>query len=238
MHMNERKSLWQILCNIWRGRCSKVEITVYFALVMGIYIIGIIISALVYPGGFSFLTVYTSYLGSNDENPIGYLWYNSCMFVTGLLLIPIFFYIYHKLSPRLKVINVIEAFFGVIGCLSFASLGIFHQGSDPLGHKIATDATFLAFIVCGIFLLILYLWKRWHMDSWPKWSKIVIVYGQIIFVGIAIVLLDYYPEVFSNWYLDPRIHDGKLSEWIAVFCALLWLYEVIWLIEESNIRKN
>lgn len=232
--MNQHKSLWHTLRNIWKGYCSKVECLTYFAIVMGIYLIGMLISALVYPGGFSFFTVYTSYLGSNDENPPGYLWYNSGMFITGLLMIPIFFYQSRALSPRLKIINYCATFFGVLGCLSFASLGIFHQGSDPLWHKIATSSTFLTFIICGLFLIVLYLWKRWHKDPWPKWIKIFTIIFQIIIVGIAIVLLDYYPEVFSSWHLDPRIHHGKFSEWLAVFCVILWLYETIWIIEESK----
>jgi hypothetical protein len=221
--------LLSFITRIWTGRVSKSEYFKYFLVVFSIYIIGIIVSAAVYPGGFSLLYVYVSYLGGYPNNPNGYIIYNTSVFITGFCLIPHFFYIYRQLQPNFKFFNVLSSFFGIIGCIAFAALGIFYQGSSwgPLGHQWATILAFGGFGVSAFFQLFIYLQKVYQRQSWPKLWHIILFYS-LIFLILGIVLLfteSLEPAMFPE--IDPAFFQDRFWEWFYLLIEIVWFFGMI-----------
>ncbi|MBD3185836.1 hypothetical protein GF325_03320 [Candidatus Bathyarchaeota archaeon] len=221
------------LIDTWiTGKSSSKVFLTYILVVMGIYATGIVISALVYPGGFSMLDVYVSYLGSDDDNPPGHVIYNICTLMSGLLLIPLFPRMYRKFQPSVKWLNVMASLFGIMGCISFASLGIFFQGLDPTGHQWATILTFAGFGANAILSLPVIIRKNFitrrepSLKQWPRWYHVLPMYAITFGILGLTALADGLPEWFAWMDIDPRFFDDKFLEWIYVFGIISWIVGV------------
>lgn len=206
---------------IWTGTSSKTEYLLYYSIVFSIYILGIIISASVYPGGFSFNRVYTSYLGGYPNNPDGYRFYNACEILTGILSIPHFIFLYQRLKPSVRILSWIACLFGIIGYIGFASIGIFHQGTGEPGHGIATWFAFGGLGGAALFLLPVFIRRIVKHEYWPKLWKFILNYGQIFLVGG--ILLGF-PDLFTDQAL----------EWIVIIFVMSFLFGLILMVEEPK----
>jgi hypothetical protein len=218
---------------IWRGTVSKQEHARYFAGAFSIYVVGAIIAAALYPGGFSFKDVYISYLGGSVVNPAGHLYYNVAELITGILLIPHFIFMYKSLRPRAQVFNFLAAIFGILGCLGFASLGIYFQGASPLGHQIATWIAFGGFGLSAFLMLLMFLRKRLAGDPWPRWRPFVLTYGQVFVILIVATLFTSYEHLFAAWDLDPGYFGDRFWEWFYMLIVVLWLIGILAMVEDN-----
>ena len=204
---------------------------------MAIYWIGIIVGALLYPGGFSMTGVYVSYLGGNLENPEGYRFYNACVFLTGFLLIPHFLFLYRRLGENPKFLNIIAIFFGIIGCVGFSFVGVFHQGVPGTSHGTATLFAFGGFGASALFLLIVFLRKRALKESYPSWGQLISVYGFLLGVLTLIVLLDSFSELFQSWGIPEEYFGDRFLEWWYLFVVMGWLIGIL-IITPDSIEKG
>lgn len=199
----------------------------YFFAVLAIYAAGIVIGAALYPGGFSILTVYVSYLGGDPENPIGRYPYNATVLIAGILLIPHFIYLYRRLTPACKIISFLACLCGIVGAAGFASLGIFHQGFIYIhdSHRWATDMAFGGLGGSAFFMLMAFIRKSWMTRSWPKWWHTFIVYAQILgIVGVALLFSE--TDLFTGLPIDPAFFQDKFWEWFYTFAVMGWLIEI------------
>jgi len=223
-------SISDFLRRLWAGKASKNEALVYFTLVLWIYGIGIIYAASVYPGGFSLFTVYTSYLGGLPENPPGHLFYNICMFISGILMVPHFLFVFDQLKPRLKLLNGFQLFLGILGCAGFASLGIYYQGFDYEGHKWATILAFGGFGGHAFLMLLIGHIRIFRHELWPKIWKLWLPY-------ILMIITFLLTEFLATWTSDPRFGTDQFKEWLFILLIIEWLYGAIIIIEPQNKPK-
>jgi hypothetical protein len=208
---------------IWTGTTTKATYLKYFFTVFAIYVVGIILGASLYPGGFSMLTVYVSYLGGNEENPVGKYPYNASVFIAGVLLIPHFIYVYKRLTPACKALSFIACLCGIAGCIGFMSLSFLNQGVGRL-HIFSTDFTYGGFGASAVFILFASIRKAWLKHAWPKWWQIAVIYGQLIgLVGITLLFSE--SDVLSGLAIDPAFFEDKFWEWIYTFAVLGWIVE-------------
>jgi hypothetical protein len=184
-----------------------------------VYFMGILMAALVYPGGFSMLHVYVSYLGGSEQNPAGYLMYNVCEFIAGVLFIPHFLYLYRRLYPTLKVVTILSCFCGIVGCIGFAGLAFFYQGVP--GHQVATYVAFGGFGACLFFAFFVLIRKMVLRHSWPKPRYFVIVYGLVFAVAGAALLFTEGQELLQGLNIDPIFLENKFWEWFFLFAVLI-----------------
>ncbi|MHA1846841.1 MAG: hypothetical protein ACTSYS_08125 [Promethearchaeota archaeon] len=211
------------LKRVWKGACSKKEISLYFIVVYGIYVLGIIVGAAFYPGQFSMVDVYVSYLGGNEKNPDGYIFYNTCLFISGVMMIPIFVVLYKKLRPAIKILDFIASLFGIFGIISFASLGIFHQDILPKAHSLSSTLTFGGFGLSAIFYIPVFIRKSALKQGWPHWWQIVLLYSVTFGLLTWTLLADFAPELFISLNWDPKFVGDRFLEWFYVFTVMSWI---------------
>ncbi len=223
---------------IWTGNSSKKTYLIYFLSSLMVYIIGIIIGISTYPGGFSFLTVYTSYLGGTENNLDGYIYYNTCMFITGILLIPHFLFLSRRMQPAPKFLNNLLKLFGTIGIIGFGLIGIWHQGADPKGHQITTWLAFGGLGLAAFCYFILGIVKIIQKHTWPRWSTILLIYGQMsLLIGVTIWLGESEQWLIERG-LNPLFSEGKFTEWLYVFIVMGWLIDTAIFAPADNNTKS
>lgn len=233
------KDIIGYLKKIWTGTCSKKEYVWYFIVIFSIYVIGTIISAMVYPGGFSMTNVYISYLGGKEENPFGHQIYNAGEIITGFLLIPHFIYLYRQLLPANKVISFLSCLFGVIGFVGFATIGIWHQGVEGPGHSITTYLAFGGFGLSAFLMFFLLIQKLYLKHSWPKWWSFLLVYGLMLGLLFFTLILDNFPNPFINLGISEEYMGDRFLEWLYFFTVLIWIIGIVLITEEGdNVNKQ
>jgi hypothetical protein len=236
MAENKKGSIIETLKNIWKGQVSKRVFLVYFILVFSIYMLGIVVAAAVYPGGFTMEDVYVSYLGGYPNNPRGYIFYNVCEIITGILLVPLFLYMYRRFQPDMKLLNILSCFFGIIGALGFGSIGIWHQGVQGNGHSITTWFAFGGFGISAFFMLIQFLRKIYKKHPWPKLWHVILVYALMFLVlGITLSFTEK-PEWFASWNLKEVYIKDRFWEWFYLLVIIIWVWG-IFLITPSKDQK-
>lgn len=224
--------------NFLMGRVTKKSILIYLTAMLIIYGLGILVSASIFPGGFSFKTVYISYLGGNENNPSGYHSYNISVFITGIMLIPIFSYIYQQFKPDPKLLNQISLLFGLIGCIGFSSLSIFHQGAVGNSHRTATLITFGGLGASALFTLVASIRKICLKQPWPKIRHILVIYG-ILFSTITIILLfTEYSELFASWNIDEVYFGDRFWEWFYLLTVIDWIVAILVLSPSSKLKNS
>ncbi len=223
MATRRRARLASFLKQIWTGTASKTTYGKHLGFGLLIYLLGIILAAAVYPGGFSMLTVYVSYLGGSENNPTGYLIYNACEFIAGVLFVPHFLYLYRRFSPTLKVVSFLSCFCGIVGCVGFAGLAFYYQGVPGSGHQVATYIAFGGFGACIVFALFVLLRKMAQRQSWPKPGHLFIVYGLTIAVAGIALLFSEGQELLEGLGISPVFLEDKFSEWFFLFAVMIGL---------------
>jgi hypothetical protein len=224
-----RASLASDLKSIWTGTASKRLHLEYFFIVLGIYIAGIVIAAALYPGGFSFFGVYTSYLGGTTQNPVGKYFYNNAELVTGIMLIPHFIFIYKQLTPACKALSFLACLFGIVGSAGFAFIGIYAQGVSYDGHRWTTILAFGGFGVSAALMLLAFIRKSILKHAWPKWWHITIIYAQLFAViGIG--------AAGGEFNIAPAIFTDAFNEWVYLFALMGWIIEIP-LITVDQVKK-
>src|SRR5271157_82562 len=225
------------LKDVWRGTASKKVYGIYILVPLAIYWAGVAISAAVYPGGFSMLTVYVSYLGGYPNNPNGYIIYNTLTFIAGILLAPHFFYLYRRLMPTLKVFSVLSGFFGIVGAFGLATLGFWYQGVPGPWHAVATYLAFGGLGAGLTFAFFVFLRKLWLRQPWPKWWQIAILYGIILaIVGVA-TLFTNATNLLQGLNVNPAFLEDRFWEWFYLFAVLIGIIGV-YLIAPSEVGTS
>ena len=226
------------LKRIWTGTATKKEHLTYFFSAFGIYLLGIIIAASLYPGEFSMTTVYISYLGGYPNNPDGYMFYNICEIIAGVLFAAHFIFLYKRLVPALKIVAFVACVFGIIGSLGFASIGIYYQGSNALGHQITTWLAFGGFGGSALLLIPVLIRKMCLKHNWPSVGSFLAAYGVTIGIGVLAVLLENYGDWFISLGLDPGYTSGKFTEWLYMFVVIAWLFGTAIIAKDpANVRE-
>ena len=215
-------SILASLKSIFNGKASKNLYLKYYFCALSVYVCGIIIGMALYPGGFSFMTVYVSYLGGSDENPIGKYPYNASVIIAGILLIPHFLFMYRRLTPAVKIISYMSCLCGIVGAIGFSSVGIFYQGFNYQMHGITTWIAYGGLGASAVFMLFAFIRKSVMTRTWPKWWQIVLIYVQA-FVTIGL-----------SFFLNPWFGD-HLSEWLYTFAFMFWLTEVVLIVPKDII---
>ena len=221
--MVTKQPFFNTLKEIWKGESDKKTILIYFLLVFSIYLIGAIIGMLLYPGGFAFTEVYTSYLGGNTHNPLGYQIYNASEMISGILLIPYFIYYYKNLRANAKLLVFLASLFGILGLLGFAALGIYYQGADPLGHQISTWIAFGGFGLSAFLFLIIFFGRLIRKKEWPSIKQFLLVYGGLFSLLILSLLLSEGEEIIAFMNIPPEYFNGKFTEWLFLLIVMYWL---------------
>lgn len=220
-------SILRVLKSIWVGKSTKKEYMTYLISVFSIYVFGVIYSASVFPGGFSFTDVYVSYLGGYPNNPDGYIVYNICVIISGILFVPHFIYIYKRITPTIKFLAFVACLFGLIGCLGFSSLGVYHQGTAGEGHKITTYLAFGGFGISAILMMFVLIQKLILKEEWPTIKSFLIVYGLIYFFLGFVLTFDMFPEAMLNFGIDAEVLGDRFLEWFYLLIVVIYLFGIV-----------
>ncbi|MHA1683260.1 MAG: hypothetical protein ACTSUE_20140 [Promethearchaeota archaeon] len=230
----EQSRVISFILNLVAGRLSKKVYLRYFLVVMLIYAFGMIFGASMYPGGFSLVTVYTSYLGSPVKNPSGALVYNICELSAGIMLIPHFTFLYRRLSPTMKVVSFISCLLGILGSIGFAGIGIFYQDSNADAHQITTIIAFGGYGLCALFMISPLIRNICLKRAWPKLWHFLVVYGQLFGVLTVVLVIFENKDFFMGFGWNPALFEDKFSEWFYVFIAIGWIVEIALIVPKSE----
>ncbi len=205
-----KRGIIQSTSVIWHGEADTRAMIAYTLFAVSLFFTGAFIAMIVYPGGFSLITVYTSYLGSPVENPNGWIVYNTFILLSGIASMPVFTFLYKSLRPTMKALTFIASVAGLIGCTGLAALSFCYEDGNADAHRWATNQAFGGFWLSAILLLPPLIKKRVTTRKWPSWPLLVLIYGQLIVSSVCALVFDL-----------PGL--GKLWEWIAVFSVMAWL---------------
>ncbi|GAB4307301.1 MAG: hypothetical protein Kow0069_04730 [Promethearchaeota archaeon] len=199
----------------WTGRASPRDHALYVAGVLVVYFAGVVVSASVYPGGFSPLRVYVSYLGGSEENPAGHVVYNACTLVAGVLLFPHFgVLIPRRMAFARRPLRCLTGAFGSLGTLGFASLGVFYQGTPEALHGAATYLAFGGFGAALFIALLAVLADA--LSGNPRVVRVrvaAVVYGLALAILAGALLLDQFGEALLSGLVDPAFYGNRFMEW-------------------------
>lgn len=228
----------EYLKRIWTGSSTKKEYIAYFCVSFFIYFLGILISALKYPGGFSMTTVYISYLGGSDKNPDGYIYYCVVNFIVGILLIPHFIFLYKRLRPAIKILSAFSCLLGIEGSIGFALIGIFHQGILPDMHQITTYMAFGGFGACAFFCVFILIRKICLKHPWPSIRNFIILYASMLSILTIALLFEFYGDFFLGIGVDPAYLNDRFLEWLYFFTVLDWIIVVMLIVSDKPVLNS
>ncbi|MHA1819770.1 MAG: hypothetical protein ACTSU2_08815 [Promethearchaeota archaeon] len=235
---NKIKAILSYVKKIWSGNSTKREYLMHFGAALFIYFLGILLAALKYPGGFSIDNVYMSYLGGSDHNPTGYIYYCTANFITGILLVPHFIFLYKRIAPTTKALTFISNLFGILGSIGFAMIGIFHQGILPKMHQLMTNIAFGGFGIAVLLTMFILIRKMCLRDNWPSIWSFLLLYGTMFGILIMTLLFDFYPDFFIGLGMDPRFLGNRFLEWFYFFTVLEWFIVIVLIIPDKARLKE
>ncbi len=172
-------------------------------LIAVVYIMMTIISLVQYPAAFSPLSNWLSDLGNRIVSPMGSIFYNSGIYITGILLILFFLSLSGNRLPGNKTQNImlfLTQVIGVLGSLAMIMSGIFSI-DNPEPHSL-----FSMFLRIGLgsafgFSVAAFFYYK-------KFSKFILMVGLITTLTDLVVSLLY--------------HDTPALEWPVIFLFLLY----------------
>ncbi len=160
-------------------------------------------SAVRYPGAFSPFNNWMSDLGTLSKNPAGYAYFNTGCILSGALIVLIVLGLdawhFEKSNPLFVLARII----GALAAITLMLIGAFDE--DTAYHSILSVAFFL---LLALFLIATNL-SLWDHPAYWKW----IGYYAFIVIAADLVLAVTY-VVFAH---------STIWEWLAVFGALAWV---------------
>ncbi|GAB4328331.1 MAG: hypothetical protein Kow0069_35460 [Promethearchaeota archaeon] len=177
-----------------------------------------------FPGRYTPLENHISDQGGLAANPTGHWFFNASVVVTGVLVLPAFAFLYHRLAVTCSWTSRLFLVSTVVGSAAFSGLGVFPQDVE-VPHDWCADLAFggLGF---GAFLMMLVVLRSKLPPRaggpWPNW--LVLPYGfLVVAAALAATVPNAPPGVRSAWTGDPRVFDDPPWQWTSFFAVLAWL---------------
>lgn len=234
-----------------RGQVSRAFLLKkLFPLIYIIYIIGILIANLCYPGVYDWRYMVMSELGSAQANPSGFYFLVIGGFFLGIGLIPLIGYVYKHLNVIDRGTAFVGALWFLIGALCLIVLGVTTFIPD-LPQRTHENLAILGLL--GL-LLALFFWgfplikdslPRFHGHRQFNVKLMILGFGLMWFIvlgALAGVLYVEISEVEWGWvslewleYNPPPPIWASLAlwEWMVIFGLMIYLVILIIIIPEE-----
>lgn len=185
------------------GTKSLPLATIGGSLVILLFCIFTLASAVRYPGAFSPMDNWLSDLGTMKKNPAGYVYFNvGCILAGVSTLFLVTGMGAWKVQERKRLFDAGQAL-GALSAFTLMLIGVFDENTPY--HTILSIAFFL---FLGLFLVLtnISLWKHPAYKRWIGYYSIVAVAIDIL-LALSFVVYEHAP----------------IWEWLAVFGALAWV---------------
>lgn len=216
---------------ILTGKFSKKEHIIYLFSLFAFFVLCQIISQTFLPG-FNIVENKISEQGNPVLNPIGHWFFNIGTFITGILTVPNFLYLYRRFSlfpgsQIYKKTTKISLGFSVAGSIGFAFVGIFPEIYGWF-HIIAADISFVGMCTGAFIIFFTILIKKSFRNrvksKWHLLMGFILLYGQLILVWIFSGILMFMEGIW--WaFLDYAnfLLGHPLLEWAQFISILIWM---------------
>jgi hypothetical protein len=226
---------------IW-GKAEKSTYIKSISLAIGIYFSGIISGMVFFKPSLSILMNRISDIGNTQQNPIGSIFFNLGLILSGLLMIVHANYFYYLLSPHGKTLSLLSAACIVIEGLGNMMVGFFPENINISMHLVSALMSFGGTIVSSILSFIPLIKKVKNKAPWPKVSHLFLMYSilfvviliSISFVGIP-MLIKMYAVTYDAKYIAVM---WPLCEWLIAAGCVSWIFGMIVISPQSlKIKK-
>lgn len=191
----------------------------YFASIL-ILIVGAILAAQYYPGGFDWAYTVASALASQKHNPAGSVWFATALLVSMVLLLPYVSDIKKSLEPSTAItryaIGILRI--GIVcGALLGAERLFFYDLSKSLykAHEILALLTFFG-LYFGVIGLLIQAMLRQRIYAVP----VLLVTGPLLGIGVTQFWL--YLEQRNLGWVDINWREMGIPLWVS-FAFWQWL---------------
>ncbi len=162
-------------------------------------------SAVRYPGPFSPVDNWLSDLGTAAKNPSGYAYFNTGCILTGvcLLLLISGMGVWRVEDKRKKSLFTLSQACGALSAFTLMLIGVFDEGTP---YHLALSVAFFLLQFLFIALANVSLWNDQAYDKRIGYYSAVVIIINIVFV-----------------YTFIAYEHAPVWEWLAVFSALMWV---------------
>ncbi|MGA1822690.1 MAG: DUF998 domain-containing protein [Thermoplasmatota archaeon] len=209
--------------SLMTGEIEKRSITGYLLCILIFLFSILLISQILFPGGYSARENFISDHGSGELNPTGSWFFIIGIGMMGILLIPYLIFIFRRTWTVLRSVSLTALIGGILGSAGLSMVGIFPKGSglDHL-HNIGADLAWYCFLISMISTsaVIFYgiVGKRGGFDP----VKFLIVEILVFISGISVFILTI----------------PTLKQWTAFLTVLLWLIGIYFVLPERVKSRN
>lgn len=212
---------------LWiEGKSNKNVYVKNIFFISGFLIIGVLTTAFLYEGEFSFLTKQISQIGNPNKNPIGSIIFSITLIITGCLLIPNILFFYRSLLPDVKIISIFSAIFLILGSIGLAMVGIFPASGNYTMHIISAIMAIGGIALSALASIAPIIKKIISDKGNHQVIKYLVIYGQFLTVAIMTIFLVAIPIIneFSAGTFDPNIPPDAwpICEWAIFFSSIIW----------------
>ena len=183
------------------GKLYKINLIYNISIVFFILLM-IYLSFLQYPTSFTIYRNQISHLGSPIENPSGYKIFNAGIFIFGLLIIPMLYFLFRIYSNYMLITSKIAVLFGSISAFALILLP-FYPVENWTIHWIIAEFIFIGFIGLATSLCIIWLVKI----------------SKKLSIGINLIIFLLYISIYVIFmYLLVKLNT--FSEWLFFISIL------------------
>jgi hypothetical membrane protein len=172
-------------------------------LVIVLFCIFTLASAVRYPGAFSPMDNWLSDLGTAAKNPMGYVYFNAGCILTGVSTLLLVASMGAWYVDKKAVLPILTRLMGTAAAFALMLIGVFDENTPY--HTILSVAFFLLLTL----FLILANASLWKHPAYQKW---------IGYYAAAAIVID---VIFAFTFF--AYEHAPIWEWLAVFSALLWV---------------
>ncbi len=204
-----------------RGKSSKRTYTFFSLGLLGIFILALVISGIIFPEQFDFRDTWISALGDPTRNPYGCIIFDVGFILTSMGLIPVFLNYYHRLQGFPKVYSLANLSLWILGTITFGFIGIFHDKIQPI-HDIFAAIAYVS-LSLGFFMLWLGfgIFQR-NIKEKRSLLFISLSVGQVLLFWILLFLLPVRNQIDFHDFA-PWEWGGTISIIVAIFLCSIFL---------------
>ncbi len=220
-----------IICTFFSGHISKKSFKILIPCYAILFFTFMILSAIVFPGGYNPLLETISSLGNPSENPFpGWLFFCLAFWSLSILFIPFYLWIYRRMKKIHWIAADLALLASMISSLGMILLGFFPEGYNTQNmHNLSAALSFGGFIFSSVFSWIPMINDSRRNEEEKRNFSPIIVALMVIILSIAVsgvVAVELCVTLDSTlwpvpWYAMYPFWEWNLLYAIAIHEALL-----------------
>jgi hypothetical protein len=194
----------------------------------GVIFILLMIARIIYPNYVLPADAYNDWwdvisnLGDLEKNPIGFIFFQIAMAISGLIMIPTIIYVHPKLWKYSRLNTALGTIFMILGVIGFLLVGLIPNDTLDIEkfHEISAGVGFLGVAIACMFYFFAIKIRKIPVNLKLFNIMIIVWWTGILLTGIffAIASLYYDPTYDLGWYN----YEWGLAGVPVIFSFALW----------------